>query len=64
MVKVKYVLFWVLALLSGEAFCADPPAPGPPPPVGLPLPIDDYIPFLMLAGVLLGAFYIHKIRKA
>lgn len=68
MVKLKNVLFGVFLLLSSEAFCADPPAPammssGPPPPVGLPLPIDDYLPILMIAGILLGSFYFQRSRK-
>jgi len=69
MVKVKNVLFGILVLLGGEAFCADPPAPtmmsstAVPPPPGLPLPIDDYLPALMIAGILLGVFYFQRSRK-
>lgn len=67
MVKVKNVLLGVLLLLGGEAFCADPPAPtggaGVPPPPGLPLPIDDHLPLLMIAGILLGVFYLKRFQK-
>lgn len=34
-----------------------------PPPVGLPLPIDDYLPMLFLAGVIYGAVKIPKLKK-
>lgn len=65
MVKAKnFILLITLLFFSIEGYCADPPAPGPPPPVGLPLPIDDYLPLLLLAGILLGAFGMHKLKKA
>ena len=45
----------------------EPPQPGvkstPPPPVGLPTPIDDYIPYLLILGVLAGAFYFYEIER-
>lgn len=38
-------------------------ATAPPPPVGLPLPIDDYLPLMLLAGVIYGAVKIPKLKK-
>lgn len=65
MVKVKNFLFLTaLVCFSPEMFSQSPPSPGPPPPVGLPLPIDDYLPVLLLAGILLGFYTIKKIKKA
>ena len=65
MAKFKNVLFGVLLLFSqvGLSQQNTPPSPAPPPP-GLPLPIDDYIPLLMFAGILLGIFWIQKMKKA
>ena len=34
-----------------------------PPPVGLPTPIDDYIPYLLILGALAGASYFYKIER-
>ncbi len=34
--------------------------PVPPPPVGLPLPLDDYIPLLLVAGLAYGVYKLHK----
>lgn len=68
MVKVRNFIFvTLLLLLSMEGYCADPPAPStastPPPPVGLPLPIDDYLPLLLLAGLIYGAIKIPKLQN-
>ena len=43
------------------AFAQDKGNPPPPtksddPPVGLPLPIDDYIPLLITVGLVLGVY--------
>jgi hypothetical protein len=44
------------------------PEPGamsaaPPPPVGLPLPIDNYLPLLLFAGLIYGAVKIPKLKQ-
>lgn len=43
----------------------DPPTGGsPPPPVGLCLPIDDYVYYLLAGGLIYGVLRINKIAKA
>lgn len=72
--KVKFFIL-IMFLLSATPFgygqSHKMPEPGifsataatPPPPYGLPLPIDDYLPLLLLAGIILGAFKIPKLKK-
>lgn len=63
MVKLKpFILLFSLLAFSPEMYSQGPPAPTPPPP-GLPLPIDDYLPLLLLAGILLGFYGIKKLKK-
>ncbi len=38
--------------------------PGVPPPPGLCLPIDDYVVYLLVAGMIYGAYRAHSLRKA
>jgi len=47
------VAFVQLSLLAQEV----PPPPQRTPPVGLPLPIDENILVLIVAGLMLGAFF-------
>jgi hypothetical protein len=50
--------------LNNSLNSTDPPPPAPPPPPpGLPLPIDDYLLPLLLAGVALGSFYLIRFNK-
>lgn len=37
---------------------------GVPPPVGLCLPINDYLLPLLISGILLGAFKVRRIQKS
>lgn len=72
--KVKFFILNMI-LLSAAPFgygqSHKMPEPGvysatagtPPPPPGLPLPIDDYLPLLLLAGVIFGALKIPKLKK-
>ena len=39
-----------------------PPTPAPPPP-GLHVPIDDYIPHLLILGVFLGGYLFYKAER-
>jgi len=49
---VASILFVLISFVCFAQSGPTPPPPGPPPPVGLP--IDDYLPFLFLVGMLLG----------
>ncbi|ANH59078.1 hypothetical protein I597_0143 [Dokdonia donghaensis DSW-1] len=39
-----------------------PPPPGRTPLPGLIAPIDDHLPLLLIGGLLLGAYYMYKIK--
>jgi len=64
---VTLILFVGVAHIGYAQEVKEPPPPdtktGIPPPVGEPLPIDDYIPYLLILGVLTGAFYFYKIER-
>lgn len=56
----KYILTAAFVLSNMIVFAdgsAPPPPPGPTPPG---LPIDDWIPFIMVLGVLFVFIYLHK----
>ena len=42
----------------------EPPEPqvrtGDAPPIGLPLPIDDYIPHFLILGLFIGGYFLYK----
>ena len=38
-------------------------SPGAPPPPGLQVPIDDYIPHLLILGVLIGGYFFYKAER-
>ena len=66
----KYVV--TLAFAVGFMFMGyskkkeTPPAPQTKedaPPIGLPLPIDDYIPYLFLSALCAGIYVYNKIDK-
>lgn len=69
--KVKFFIlnvFLVCAAPSVYGQSHKMPEPGVysaavPPPPGLPLPIDDYLPLLLLAGLVYGAVKIPKLKK-
>ena len=62
-----YIIFISLALASGSAFAQKfPPAPtkaSPPPPIGLVVPIDENIMFLLIIGFVFGLYVVVKSRK-
>ncbi len=78
--RSKIVLFisLILTLFNGVQLFAQssgsnngPPVPntnrmpgGGPIPVDAPLPIDDNIVFLLIAGVALGVYYVYTSRTA
>ncbi|HBO28850.1 MAG: hypothetical protein CMF34_10910 [Leeuwenhoekiella sp.] len=46
----------------------NPPPPnarsvGPPPPVGAQVPIDDYIPYLLILGIFIGGYFFYKAER-
>lgn len=67
--KLRNLLFFLMLVFyqaigySQKGLNPPPPAaPGPPPPpVGL-LPIDDYLWVLVVAGILLGAWYVNTTK--
>lgn len=58
----KIIASLLLCLSPVISWCAQatPPPPVPPPPPGLP--IDDYIPFMIIVALTLGVFYFRKVR--
>lgn len=64
---VTLILFVGTAHIGYGQGDKEPPPPdtktGIPPPVGEPLPIDGYIPYLLILGVLAGASYFYKIER-
>ena len=61
--KIRNTLLLLFAFLYAAMAFAQDKEPPPPtknnddsPPVGLPLPIDDYIPLLIPVGLVLGIY--------
>lgn len=56
----KIISSFLLCLLPAISLWAQatPPPPVPPPPPGLP--IDEYIPFMIIVALVFGAFYFRK----
>ena len=60
-----YVVTLILivgAIRTGYGQSPPPPTPIPPPP-GLQAPIDDYIPHLLILGVLIGGYFFYKAER-
>jgi hypothetical protein len=62
--KIKIAAILVLCLtqtsvLFGQDF---PPPPVPPPPPGLP--IDDYVPYMILLALVIGVIYFLKAKNS
>lgn len=53
-VSLLLCLYPVVSLLAQ----ATPPPPVPPPPPGLP--IDDYIPVMIIVAMLIGVYFLRK----
>lgn len=50
---------------NGRGPCGRPDnGQGVPPPVGLCLPINDYLLPLLISGILLGAYKVRQIKKS
>lgn len=66
--KIKRIVFLVFFLVSVSSIMAAPAPPGPPGPPDPPLegPINEDIPYLIVAGLILGTavIYRNKIKKA
>ena len=58
------IIVLIVGLLSVNfTFAApDPPAPIPPPPPGLP--VDGWLPALIIISLILGFYKIYSIKKA
>jgi len=62
--KLRFFFTRILLLLFCSPVLAQGPGgPGPPPPVGLPMLIDDHIYILVFFGVILGFYFIYKKKK-
>lgn len=63
----KYVVALVFSLgfiYMGYSQDDDPPSPtNIPPPFGEPLPIDDYIPYLLIIAFFAGVYFYSKHDK-
>jgi hypothetical protein len=59
--KLKRVTYCLVSMLmtSKDVLAQSPPGPGPPPPHP-ELPIDGGLAYLLLGGVLIGAYYIKQ----
>lgn len=53
------LLFMGISAFAGKEA---PPPPGRTPLPGLIAPIDDHLPLLLIGGLLLGAYYMYKIK--
>lgn len=71
--QIVHILVLAVFLLNGmQSFAQSkgPPPPNPnrmttpPPPIDLSMPIDDNIVILLVAGVLLGVYYLYTLRIA
>lgn len=67
--KIPYfIMFMAMVLLPFSGFSQDPPQPAkasegaPPPPPGLP--IDSNLPYLLIAGLGLGIYYLRPKKAA
>ncbi|RXG31127.1 hypothetical protein [Leeuwenhoekiella palythoae] len=68
-----YTYVVTLILIAGAAHIGygqgakEPPEPqvrtGDAPPFGLPTPIDDYIPHLLIFGVFMGGYFFYKAER-
>lgn len=63
---MKRLPLYLLLLSYGISFTQGSDTPPPPPPNNTPMPegsIDSQILFLLLAGVVLGAYYLRNRKK-
>lgn len=61
-IKITFMLLLCFAQSLTAFSQVVPPPPAPPPPPGLP--IDDYLPFMILLALAIGVFYFLKIKNA
>lgn len=65
--KIKRIVFLVFFLvLNVSNIVAGPPSPPTGPPAPLDMPINEDLPYLIVAGLILGTaiIYRNKIKKA
>lgn len=57
-----YTYVVTLILIVGAMYMGYGQSPPPPaiPPPGLQVPIDDYIPHLLILGVFIGGYFFYK----
>lgn len=63
LLKIKIAVILVLCLTQTDVMFGQdfPPPPVPPPPPGLP--IDDYLPYMIMLALAIGVFYFLKIKN-
>ena len=55
------ILFVLISFVCNAQVDGTPPPPAPPPPPGLP--IDDYLPFLLVIALVYGIYKRLKLSK-
>lgn len=61
-IKITFMLLLCFAQSLTAFSQVVPPPPAPPPPPGLP--IDDYLPLMILLALAIGVFYFLKIKDS
>ncbi|MEZ4797018.1 MAG: hypothetical protein R2785_07600 [Flavobacteriaceae bacterium] len=59
--KLASILFLIVSFVCAAQEIGDPPPPMPPPPVGLP--IDGSVIFMLVVGLIFGAYKVQKLYK-
>jgi hypothetical protein len=64
LLKIKIAFMLLLCFSQSLTVFAQnfPPPPIPPPPPGLP--IDDYLPLMILLALAIGVFYFLKVKNS
>lgn len=59
--KLASILFLIVSFVCAAQETGNPPPPMPPPPPGLP--IDGSVTFMLVAGLIFGAYKIHRLYR-
>ena len=60
--KLASILFLLISFVCAAQGIDNPPPPMPPPPPGLP--VDGYVAFLLVLGLIIGVYFQIKFSKA